>query len=115
MWSGFDVFSHPELAAQFSDSFTYINDIFQAVFFFCIHIKVFGDCIFFKHMYMYIAVGFFFIVYNVLKSPVFVQNIPECIYMYFNSINFHDAIQLSAFIFVLVQDQSLVYNHIFSQ
>lgn len=59
MWSGFDVISHPELAAQFSDSFTYINDIFQAVFVFCIHIKVFGDCIFFKHLYMYIAVGFF--------------------------------------------------------
>lgn len=46
MWSGFDVISHPELAAQFTDSFLYINSIFQAVIFFCIHIKLFEDCIF---------------------------------------------------------------------
>lgn len=34
MWSGFDIISHPELAAQFSDSFPYYNDIFKAVIFF---------------------------------------------------------------------------------
>lgn len=78
MWSGFDVISHPELAAQFSDSFPCINDIFQAVFFLYTYQAV-RRLYFFKHLYMYIAVGFFFIVYIVFKSPVFVQNIPECI------------------------------------
>lgn len=46
MWSGFDVISHPELAAQFSDSFTYINDIFQAVFFF-VYISSCSETVFF--------------------------------------------------------------------
>lgn len=59
MWSGFDVISHPELAAQFSDSFPYYNDIFKAVNFF-VYISSCSETVyFFKHMYMYIAVVFF--------------------------------------------------------
>lgn len=58
MWSGFDVISHPEVAAQFSDSFPCINDIFQAVFFLYTYQAVRRLC-FFKHLYMYIAVGYF--------------------------------------------------------
>lgn len=46
MWSGFDVISHPEVAAQFSDSFPCINDIFQAVFFF-VYISSCSETVFF--------------------------------------------------------------------
>lgn len=48
MWSGFDVSSDKMLAAEFNDSLfnMLINNVCQAVIYFCIHIKLFEDFFF---------------------------------------------------------------------
>lgn len=77
MWSGFDVISLLVLAFEFSDSFFYmlINNVYQAIIYICIHIKLFED--FFRHMYMQ---SFLFIYIVLIRHhAVFVQIIPEYI------------------------------------
>lgn len=90
MWSGFDVISHQVLAAEYSNSFLYIKNICEAVIYFSIlvHIRLLKTE--FLYIYTYNS-DLFFLIYIVLKSPVFVKIIPEC-----KICNFHDVVLLSA-------------------